>query len=127
MISSLCTLEQTHQWLCFVLVLDGENATENEAPKTDSSPEAQEASIVEPVGSILGKISTHEKTIQKCTQNRHLTSLLLGSNKELKALIEKEVREQMMHVSGHLDQQMKNTADQQERLPESRRGHKNKK
>ncbi|XP_028423469.1 cilia- and flagella-associated protein 119 isoform X2 [Perca flavescens] len=37
---------------------------------------------------------------------------LLGSKSELKALIEKEVREQMTLVSGQLDQRMKDIADQ---------------
>ncbi|XP_054454771.1 coiled-coil domain-containing protein 189 [Anoplopoma fimbria] len=70
---------------------DIENVIEKEteaAPKTDSSPQIQEASIEEPEGATLG--------IQS----------------ELKALIEKEVREQMVLVSGQLDQRMKDIADQ---------------
>ncbi|XP_044035588.1 coiled-coil domain-containing protein 189 isoform X2 [Siniperca chuatsi] len=69
---------------------DVENVMEKEAeavPKTDSSPQTQEASIAESEGATL------------------------GSKSELKALIEKEVREQMMHVSGQLDQRMKEITD----------------
>lgn len=39
-------------------------------------------------------------------------SSLSGSKPELKALIEKEVREQMMLVSGQLDQRMREIAGQ---------------
>ncbi|KAM6898011.1 cilia- and flagella-associated protein 119 [Lycodopsis pacificus] len=70
---------------------DDENRMEKEteaAPTTDSSPQTQEASTEEPEGATLG-----------------LTS-------ELKALIEKEVREQMVLVSGQLDQRMKDIAAQ---------------
>ncbi|XP_029313005.1 cilia- and flagella-associated protein 119 isoform X2 [Cottoperca gobio] len=64
---------------------DVENVMETEAaPKTDSSPQTQEASIGEPEGAAL----------------------------DLKALIEKEVREQMTLVSGQLDQRMKDIEDQ---------------
>ncbi|KAM9336624.1 cilia- and flagella-associated protein 119 [Symphorus nematophorus] len=42
-----------------------------------------------------------------------------GSKSELQALIEKEVREQMMLVSGQLDQRMKEMADQHNRAIES--------
>ncbi|KAF1374023.1 hypothetical protein PFLUV_G00244970 [Perca fluviatilis] len=65
---------------------DFENEIKKEtkaAPKTDSK-----ASIEEPQGASL------------------------GSKSELKALIEKEVREQMTLVSGQLDQRMKDIADQ---------------
>nr|XP_020461838.1 coiled-coil domain-containing protein 189 isoform X2 [Monopterus albus] len=57
-------------------------------PKKDGSPEAQETSITEPGGATL------------------------SSTSELKTLIEKEVREQMMLVSGQLNQRMKEIADQ---------------
>ncbi|XP_070782735.1 cilia- and flagella-associated protein 119 [Enoplosus armatus] len=63
------------------------NVTEKEA-EADSSPQTQDASSAEPEGDTL------------------------GSKADLKALIEKEVREQMMHVSGQLDQRMKEIADQ---------------
>ncbi|XP_051274214.1 coiled-coil domain-containing protein 189 isoform X2 [Dicentrarchus labrax] len=63
--------------------------------KTDSGPQTQEASIAESEGDTL------------------------GSNSELKALIEKEVKEQMMLVSGQLDQRMKEIAGQHNRALES--------
>ncbi|XP_056221944.1 coiled-coil domain-containing protein 189 [Seriola aureovittata] len=63
-------------------------------PKKDGSPETQETSI------------TEEDTTA-------------GPASELKALIETEVREQMMLVSGHLDQRMKDIADQHNRALDS--------
>ncbi|XP_031699388.1 cilia- and flagella-associated protein 119 [Anarrhichthys ocellatus] len=74
---------------------DDENLMEKEteaAPTTDSSSQTQEASIEEPEGATLG--------------------FSLSVPSELKALIEKEVREQMVLVSGQLDQRMKDIADQ---------------
>ncbi|XP_030255200.1 cilia- and flagella-associated protein 119 [Sparus aurata] len=78
--------------------LDVENVKETEgeaAPKTDSSLQTQEAFVAEP----------EEDTP--------------GSKSGLKALIENEVREQMMLVSGQLDQRMKEIADQHNRALES--------
>ncbi|XP_010770439.1 cilia- and flagella-associated protein 119 [Notothenia coriiceps] len=43
----------------------------------------------------------------------------LGSQSELKGLIEREVREQMTLVSGQMDQRMKDIADQHKRAPDS--------
>ncbi|XP_026206914.1 coiled-coil domain-containing protein 189 [Anabas testudineus] len=57
-------------------------------PKKGQSPETQETSITE-----------------QCETT-------LGSTSQLKTLIEKEVREQMMLVSGQLDQRMNEIADQ---------------
>ncbi|XP_035525727.1 coiled-coil domain-containing protein 189 [Morone saxatilis] len=74
--------------------VEDSSAPEAEA-KTDSGPQTQEASIAESEGDML------------------------GSNSELKALIEKEVKEQMMHVSGQLDQRMKEMAGQHNRALES--------
>ncbi|XP_034414636.1 coiled-coil domain-containing protein 189 isoform X2 [Cyclopterus lumpus] len=77
---------------------DVENVLEKEteaAPKTDSSPQTQEESIEDPEGATLDLKS------------------------ELKALIEKEVREQMVLVSGQLDQRMKDIADQHNNARES--------
>uniref|UniRef100_A0A671W691 Cilia and flagella associated protein 119 n=1 Tax=Sparus aurata TaxID=8175 RepID=A0A671W691_SPAAU len=48
-----------------------------------------------------------------------VTASLTGSKSGLKALIENEVREQMMLVSGQLDQRMKEIADQHNRALES--------
>lgn len=73
---------------------DVENVMEEEteaASTTDSSPQTLEASSKEPEGAKLGLKS------------------------ELKALIEKEVREQMTLVSGQLDQRMKDIADKHSR------------
>ncbi|XP_023150042.2 coiled-coil domain-containing protein 189 isoform X1 [Amphiprion ocellaris] len=67
-------------------VPDAENVVEKEAeagPNRDGSSDAQETSTTE-----------HEEAT-------------LGSTSELKTLIEREVREQMMHVSEQLDQRMK--------------------
>ncbi|XP_032357680.1 cilia- and flagella-associated protein 119 isoform X2 [Etheostoma spectabile] len=72
---------------------DFENEIKKEtkaAPKTDSK-----ASIEEPQGASL------------------------GSKSELKALIEKEVREQMTLMSGQLDQRMKDIADQHKSAQEA--------
>lgn len=44
---------------------------------------------------------------------------LTGSKSELKALIKKEIREQMTVVSGQLDQQMKEILDRHNRALES--------
>ncbi|XP_010734553.1 cilia- and flagella-associated protein 119 isoform X1 [Larimichthys crocea] len=71
------------------------SAPETVPGKTDSSPQTQEASIAEPEGDTL------------------------GSKSELKSLIEKEVREQMLLVSGQLDQQMKEIVDQHSRVLKS--------
>lgn len=49
----------------------------------------------------------------------HLISSFSGSKSELKSLIEKEVREQMLLVSGQLDQQMKEIVDQHSRVLKS--------
>ncbi|KAM7381829.1 hypothetical protein PAMA_012609 [Pampus argenteus] len=68
---------------------DTEHVIENEAeavPKTSGSPEIQKTSITEPETA--------------------------GSKSELKAMIEQEVREQMMLVSGQLDKRVKEIADQ---------------
>ncbi|XP_068614502.1 cilia- and flagella-associated protein 119-like [Brachionichthys hirsutus] len=71
---------------------DAENVAEAEAElKTDSSPQTQETSIPEPEGPTP------------------------GSNSELKAMIEKEIKEQMALLSGQLDQQIKQIVDQQTR------------
>nr|XP_046233005.1 coiled-coil domain-containing protein 189 isoform X2 [Scatophagus argus] len=81
---------------------DAGNVMEKEAkavPKTDGSPQTQGTSDVEPEGSTF------------------------GSKSELKALIEKEVREQMMFMSGQLDQQMKEITDQHNRALESPQLH----
>ncbi|XP_033963593.1 cilia- and flagella-associated protein 119 isoform X2 [Pseudochaenichthys georgianus] len=43
----------------------------------------------------------------------------LGSQSELKGLIEREVREQMMLMSGQMDQRMKDIADQHKSAPDS--------
>ncbi|XP_074476027.1 cilia- and flagella-associated protein 119 isoform X1 [Sebastes fasciatus] len=82
------------------VITSGEPETE-----TDSSPQTQEASIdEEPEGAAL------------------------DSKSELKALIEKEVREQMTLVSGQLDQRMKDIENQHNSPPNSRRSsHKAKK
>ncbi|XP_076616834.1 cilia- and flagella-associated protein 119 [Chaetodon auriga] len=76
---------------------DVENVMEKEVeavPKTGSSPQTQEASIAEPEGPTL------------------------GSKSELKALIEREIREQMTHMSGQLDQRMRDMANQDSRAVE---------
>ncbi|XP_068439160.1 cilia- and flagella-associated protein 119 isoform X2 [Clinocottus analis] len=70
---------------------DVENVLEKETeaePKTDSSSQTQEASIEDPEGATV------------------------GLNLELKAVIEKEVREQMVLVSGQLDRRLKDIAEQ---------------
>ncbi|XP_040885423.1 coiled-coil domain-containing protein 189 [Toxotes jaculatrix] len=73
-------------------------------PKTDGSPAKQQTSVTD-----------QEETT-------------LGPKSELKALIEKEVREQMMLVSGQLDQRMKEIADQHSRvLGSPQQNHKAKK
>ncbi|XP_041819354.1 coiled-coil domain-containing protein 189 [Chelmon rostratus] len=76
---------------------DIENVMEKEAeavPKSSSSPQTQEASITGPEGSTL------------------------GSKTELKALIEKAVREQMTLVSNQLDQRMRDMEDHHNRALE---------
>ncbi|XP_008301922.1 cilia- and flagella-associated protein 119 [Stegastes partitus] len=84
---------------------DVENAMEKEAeavPKNEGSSETQETSI---------------------TEQEEATS---GSTSELKALIEREVREQMMHMSEQLDHRMKEMSLQHQ-LDPSQPNHKAKK
>ena len=95
------------------LAPDFENEIKKEtkaAPKTDSK-----ASIEEPQGASLGRITKglcqNKSNAQTLYCNCFIFSLS-GSKSELKALIEKEVREQMTLVSGQLDQRMKDIADQ---------------
>uniref|UniRef100_UPI0037E72920 cilia- and flagella-associated protein 119 n=1 Tax=Semicossyphus pulcher TaxID=241346 RepID=UPI0037E72920 len=68
---------------------------EDAQTNTDSSPQTQETSIEEP------------------------DRAAPGSKSDLKALIEKEIREQMTRVSGQLDQRMKEIADQHNGAPYS--------
>ncbi|CAJ1080846.1 coiled-coil domain-containing protein 189 isoform X1 [Xyrichtys novacula] len=72
-----------------------ESPNQDEEPKADSSSETQEAPIAEP------------------------NDTTLGSKQELKTLIEKEIREQMMFVSGQLDQRMREITNQHNSAPES--------
>ncbi len=44
---------------------DVENVMGKAAPKTDSSPQTQEASVAEPEGATLGGITNHKRTVQK--------------------------------------------------------------
>ncbi|XP_038591736.1 coiled-coil domain-containing protein 189 isoform X1 [Micropterus salmoides] len=56
--------------------------------------------------------NTHNSPPTQATSIGESEGATLGSQSELKALIEKEVREHMMHLSGQLDQRMKEIADQ---------------
>lgn len=109
------------------LAPDIENVMEKEAeavPKSSSSPQTQEASITGPEGSTLGKITNLKglcrsklNAPQIVCCNRFISSLS-GSKTELKALIEKAVREQMTLVSNQLDQRMRDMEDHHNRALE---------
>lgn len=108
--------------LSYFLASDVEIVMEKEAeavPNTHNSPPTQATSIGESEGATLGRITNHKNGDCAEIPNAPLTvycngfiSSLSGSQSELKALIEKEVREHMMHLSGQLDQRMKEIADQ---------------
>lgn len=102
-------------------------AGEEVGPKKGDFSETGETPMAEQEETTVGKTTSHDRIEHYCAEItfivkytsssvlKHFISSLSGPTSELKAMIEKEVKEQMMLVSGQLDQQMKEIAGQHNR------------